>query len=74
MSARQRSMIERALRDYLAAGGFPEAQELTTRDRRHLLQGYVDIVILNPGNRHGRIPTPSPRPCRTLTAPWPRPA
>ncbi len=46
LTARQRSLIERALLDYLAGGGFPEAQRLAARDRRHLLQGYVDIVIL----------------------------
>jgi predicted AAA+ superfamily ATPase len=46
LSGRQRSTLEKAFRQYLACGGFPEAQALAERDRRHLLQGYVDIVIL----------------------------
>lgn len=46
LTARQRSLLERAFREYLSAGGFPEAQGVSARDRRHLLQGYVDIVLL----------------------------
>lgn len=46
LSARQRSHLEKAFREYLVAGGFPEAQRLEPRDRRLLLQGYVDVVIL----------------------------
>ncbi len=41
----QRSRLQRAFGDYLAAGGFPEAQGLTARDRLVLLQGYVDTCI-----------------------------
>ena len=41
-----RSQLERALTDYLACGGFPEAQGLDNRNRTELLRGYVDVVLL----------------------------
>ena len=42
-----RSALERDLRLYLAYGGFPEAATLhDARDRRDLLRGYVDVVLL----------------------------
>ena len=41
-----RSAAEHELLSYLAAGGFPEAQGLETRDRLELLRGYVDVVLL----------------------------
>ena len=31
---------------YLQVGGFPEAQELAAVERRQLLQGYVDVLLL----------------------------
>jgi predicted AAA+ superfamily ATPase len=40
-----RSAVHKRLRDYLAAGGFPEAQGLTLRDRLELLRGYVDTAL-----------------------------
>lgn len=42
----RRSLLERALSDYLADGGFPEAQGIEPRDRRQLLQGCVDLAVL----------------------------
>ncbi len=43
----ERSARERDLRLYLAHGGFPEAATLRdARDRRDLLRGYVDVVLL----------------------------
>jgi predicted AAA+ superfamily ATPase len=41
-----RSLLDKALRDYLQRGGFPEAQDATDRDRASLLRGYVDIALL----------------------------
>lgn len=62
LTARQRSMLDRSFRDYLLAGGFPEAQGLSARDRRHLLQGYVDIVLLRDiVERHGLTNVPAVR-------------
>lgn len=46
LSGRQQSIFRRELENYLRAGGFPEAQGISDRDRRHLLQSYVDVVIL----------------------------
>lgn len=40
-----RSALEKELLDYLARGGFPEAQNADDRDRRDLLRGYVDVVL-----------------------------
>jgi len=42
----RRSLITNAFRNYLLEGGFPEAQGIEARDRRPLLQGYVDVVVL----------------------------
>ncbi len=40
-----RSLVEGRLRDFLAEGGFPEAQGLGLGLRIELLQGYVDTVL-----------------------------
>lgn len=42
----ERSGLESALADYLACGGFPEAQGLDVRTRLELLRTYVDVVLL----------------------------
>jgi len=42
----ERSSLEKHLRDYLVAGGFPEAQGLAARERSELLRGYVDVALL----------------------------
>lgn len=42
----QRSALHAQLVRYLETGGFPEAVELETIDRRELLTNYVDSVIL----------------------------
>jgi predicted AAA+ superfamily ATPase len=41
-----RATLDRALRDYLQVGGFPEAQGVEVRDRARLLTGYVDTMVL----------------------------
>jgi uncharacterized protein len=49
-----RSALEKAFRTYLLEGGFPDAQQLDIRDRRPLLQGYVDVAVLRDIiERHG---------------------
>lgn len=42
----ERSQLDKDLLDYLAHGGFPEAQGLDTRNRMELLRTYVDVVLL----------------------------
>lgn len=42
----ERSQLDKDLLDYLAQGGFPEAQGLDTRNRFELLRTYVDVVLL----------------------------
>jgi hypothetical protein len=50
----RRSTLENAFRTYLSDGGFPDAQNLQARDRRPLLQGYVDVAVLRDViERHG---------------------
>lgn len=50
----RRSILEKAFRTYLTDGGFPDAQNIDIRDRRPLLQGYVDIAVLRDIiERHG---------------------
>lgn len=46
ISPADRAALERALRDYLEVGGFPEAQGAEVRDRARLLSGYVDTMVL----------------------------
>jgi predicted AAA+ superfamily ATPase len=41
-----RSSLDKALREYLVSGGFPEAQGVERRDRFELLRGYVDTALL----------------------------
>lgn len=50
----ERSALGKALRDYLVAGGFPEAQGAAARDRLELLRGYVNLtLLLDVIERHG---------------------
>jgi hypothetical protein len=42
----ERSALEGALLDYLATGGFPEAQGLDAATRAQLLRDYVDVAVL----------------------------
>jgi predicted AAA+ superfamily ATPase len=54
LSAPERSAIEHAFLDYLAAGGFPEAQGLEDAVRLKLLTDYVDVAMLRDVmERHG---------------------
>jgi predicted AAA+ superfamily ATPase len=46
LTSRERAHLERALLDWLEAGGFPEAQGLDPTSRRQLLRDYVDVAIL----------------------------
>ena len=43
---RERSRLERALLDWLATGGFPEAQGLDSESRHQLHRDYVDVAVL----------------------------
>jgi len=54
-----RSTLEKDLRDYLSAGGFPEAQGATVRDRFELLKGYVDVVLLRDVIERHNVTNPS---------------
>ena len=44
-TAAERSLVEKRFREFLAEGGFPEAQGLAPALRIELLQGYVDTVL-----------------------------
>ena len=46
LTSRERAHLERALLDWLEAGGFPEAQRLDAPSRHQLLRDYVDVAIL----------------------------
>jgi predicted AAA+ superfamily ATPase len=41
-----RSALDNAMGDYVANGGFPEAQGIDRRDRFELLRGYVDTALV----------------------------
>lgn len=50
----ERSALERAFLDYLAVGGFPEAQGLDRPTQRRVLRDYVDVAMLRDVmERHG---------------------
>ena len=52
--ARERAFLDHQFSVYLEVGGFPEAQGMGIADRRKLLQGYVDVVLLRDViERHG---------------------
>jgi len=42
----KRSALDKGLRDYLAEGGYPEAQSIEPRDRFELLRSYTDTALL----------------------------
>lgn len=46
LTGRKQAVMDRRFADYLTVGGFPEAQGLDPSNRRQLLQGYVDVVLL----------------------------
>lgn len=54
LTARNAARLDRDFAGYLESGGFPEAQGLTAPERRQLLQGYVDVLMLRDViERHG---------------------
>jgi uncharacterized protein len=54
VASAERSVLEGAFLDYLATGGFPEAQGLDAFTRAQLLRDYVDVAILRDVvERHG---------------------
>lgn len=54
LTMRRAALLDQKFAAYLETGGFPEAQGLSLRDRRQLLQGYVDVLLLRDViERHG---------------------
>ena len=54
LSGTKRAAIERAFREWLVVGGFPEAQGLDGASRAQLLRDYVDVAMLRDVvERHG---------------------
>lgn len=54
LTSRRAALLDQQFADYLETGGFPEAQGLVLRDRRQLLQGYVDVLLFRDViERHG---------------------
>ncbi len=51
---RERGRIERAFKNWLGVGGFPEVQSLDTASRHRLLRDYVDVAMFRDVvERHG---------------------
>lgn len=46
LTRRHALRLDRQFAEYLESGGFPEAQGMAPRERRELLQGYVDVLLL----------------------------
>ena len=54
LSGSDRARVERSFLDWLATGGFPEAQRLDAPSRGQLLRDYVDVAMLRDVvERHG---------------------
>ena len=54
LTARRAVRVDARFAEWLATGGFPEAQGLGAVERRQLLQGYVDVLLLRDViERHG---------------------
>lgn len=54
LTARRAVRVDAQFAEWLMTGGFPEAQGLSPVERRHLLQGYVDVLLLRDViERHG---------------------
>lgn len=46
LTSKRAAAMDHHFARYLETGGFPEAQGLSLAERRHLLQGYVDVLLL----------------------------
>ena len=46
LTSRKAAALDHHFAEYLMVGGFPEAQGLGPAERRQLLQGYVDVLLL----------------------------
>lgn len=46
LTSKKSASLDHQFARYLEIGGFPEAQELSAANRRQLLQGYVDVLLL----------------------------
>ncbi len=46
LTSKRAALVDRRFVEYLETGGFPEAQGLGAPDRRHLVQNYVDVLLL----------------------------
>ncbi len=46
LTQRKSITLDHQFARYLEIGGFPEAQELSAPERRQLLQGYIDVLLL----------------------------
>jgi predicted AAA+ superfamily ATPase len=56
LTARRAALLDHRFAEYLVTGGFPEAQGLLPPERRQLLQGYVDVLLLRDViERHGVV-------------------
>lgn len=46
LTSKRAASLDHHFANYLETGGFPEAQGLSLAERRQLLQGYVDVLLL----------------------------
>lgn len=46
LTSRKATALDHQFARYLEIGGFPEAQDLSAPERRQLLQGYIDVLLL----------------------------
>lgn len=46
LTSRKATALDHQFARYLEIGGFPEAQGLSAPERRQLLQGYIDVLLL----------------------------
>lgn len=59
LNRQQIASLDHHFSRYLQTGGFPEAQGLTPVQRRQLLQGYVDVLLLRDVIERHRVANPT---------------
>ena len=59
LTAKESAVLDHRFARYLETGGFPEAQPLPPRERRQLLQSYIDVLLLRDVIERHRVANPT---------------
>lgn len=59
LTSKESTRLDHHFGDFLEIGGFPEAQDLPIAERRQLLQGYIDVLLLRDVIERHQIANPT---------------